>query len=122
MNKKKIIIIAVILIIIIVGCFSAWKIYQKEQSNSFLVGDYISQISYSLLIYDENIKYKIEEHDYKDEIVIVYVADDNTTLNKYGQAIIGVYIDKKTGEIKETYGNEYIQKHIRNELEISGRK
>lgn len=36
----------------------------------------------------------IQEFYDKTEIVIVYVDDDEYTLNTYGQAIIGVYIDK----------------------------
>lgn len=119
MNKKKIIIIAVILISIIAGCFTAWKIQQNKLKNEFLVGEYIAKITYNLLTYDKNISYKIEEHYYKREIVIVYVANDEYTLNTYGQAIIGVYIDKKTGEIKSTYGNKYIQQYVRNGLAMN---
>ena len=116
MNKKKIIIIAIILISIIAGCFTAWKIQQNKLKNEILVGEYTAKITYNLLTYDKNINYKIEEFYDKKEIVIVYVANDEYTLNTYGQAIIGVYIDKKTGEIKSTYGNKYIQQYVRNEL------
>lgn len=49
----------------------------------------------------------------------MYVANDEYTLNTYGQAIIGVYIDKKTGEIKSTYGNKYIQQYVRNGLAMN---
>ena len=106
MDKKRLIIIMSLIIIAIIGCIIGWRINIHERDLK--IAELKVEITKQILSYDQLIKYKAETHFNTDEITLVFKADDDYTLDKYGMAVVGLRIDKQTYKVKSMYGNELI--------------
>ena len=120
-GKHQIIIIICVAIILIGGIFAIITI-NTNSSNSGehtrRLNMYCKEINYQLTLLDNNISYDVDIKEDDNTTSIIWVIGNNEyTINKYGEILANIGVNKKTNEITHFTGdNEEIEMLLEEKL------
>ncbi len=120
-GKHQIIIIICVAIILIGGIFAIITI-NTNSSNSGehtrRLNMYCKEINYQLTLLDNNISYDVDIKEDDNTTSIIWVIGNNEyTINKYGEILANIGVNKKTNEITHFTGdNEEIKMLLEEKL------
>lgn len=120
-GKHQIIIIICVAIILIGGIFAIITI-NTNSSNSGehtrRLNMYCKEINYQLTLLDNNISYDVDIKEDDNTTSIIWVIGNNKyTINKYGEILANIGVNKKTNEITHFTGdNEEIKMLLEEKL------